>query len=187
MNDHTPPAAVPDDQPQPDRKDWTWVLDRPCPECGFEASIIDVEGVGAAIRDNVATWVEILSDDEQVVRRRPHPTTWSALEYACHVRDVFRLFDERLGLMLSEDGPRYANWDQDTTAVEQRYDQQDPALVSDELAFAGAALAAHFDAVSGEQWARTGYRSDGAEFTIESFAVYFIHDPIHHVHDVLHG
>ena len=22
----------------PDEKDWTWVLDRPCPDCGFEAS-----------------------------------------------------------------------------------------------------------------------------------------------------
>ena len=21
----------------PDTKDWTWVLERPCPECGFEA------------------------------------------------------------------------------------------------------------------------------------------------------
>jgi hypothetical protein len=22
----------------PDTKDWTWVLERPCPECGFDAS-----------------------------------------------------------------------------------------------------------------------------------------------------
>ena len=26
---------------EPDTKDWTWVLDRPCPECGFEASTRD--------------------------------------------------------------------------------------------------------------------------------------------------
>ena len=30
------------------------------------------------------------------LRRRPDPATWSTLEYACHVRDVFRLYDERL-------------------------------------------------------------------------------------------
>jgi hypothetical protein len=34
------------------------------------------------------------------------------------------------------------------------------------------------------QWARTGRRSDGAAFTVESFARYFVHDPVHHLHDV---
>jgi hypothetical protein len=31
---------------------------------------------------------------------------------------------------------------------------------------------------------RPGRRSDGATFTAETFARYFIHDPIHHLHDV---
>ena len=26
----------------PDTKDWTWVLDRPCPECGYDASTVAV-------------------------------------------------------------------------------------------------------------------------------------------------
>ena len=30
-------------------------------------------------------------------------------------------------------------------------------------------------------------RSDGARFTVDSFARYFIHDLIHHVHDVEPG
>jgi hypothetical protein len=33
---------------------------------------------------------------------RPSDDRWSALEYACHVRDVFRLYDERLEMMLTE-------------------------------------------------------------------------------------
>ncbi len=41
-----------------------------------------------------------------------------------------------------------------------------------------------FEGVDGSQWQRTGRRSDGAEFTVESFARYFIHDPVHHLHDV---
>ena len=24
----------------PDDKDWTWVLERPCPECGFDAATV---------------------------------------------------------------------------------------------------------------------------------------------------
>ncbi|HEY5013683.1 MAG TPA: DinB family protein, partial [Acidimicrobiia bacterium] len=30
----------------PDTKDWTWVLERPCPECGFDASAFAREQVG---------------------------------------------------------------------------------------------------------------------------------------------
>jgi hypothetical protein len=100
---------------------------------------------------------------------------------------VFRLYDERLQLMLDEDGVRFANWDQDATAVEQRYGDQDPRTVASELADAAAALAARFDAVPADRWQHRGRRSDGAEFTVETFAVYFVHDPIHHVHDVEDG
>lgn len=36
----------------------------------------------------------------------------------------------------------------------------------------------------GAQWNRTGNRSDGAHFTIETFGRYFLHDPVHHPYDV---
>ena len=29
-----------------------------------------------------------------------------------------------------------------------------------------------------------GSRSDGAHFSVDSFARYLIHDPVHHLHDV---
>ena len=90
-------------------------------------------------------------------------------------------------MMLDEDDPAYPNWDQDATAVEQRYGEQDPQLVAVELVAAGHALADLFDTVEGEQWERTGTRSDGARFTIESFARYLIHDPVHHIWDVERG
>jgi hypothetical protein len=35
---------------------------------------------------------------------------WSTLEYACHVRDVFRLYDRRLALMLDEDDATFARY-----------------------------------------------------------------------------
>ena len=86
--------------------------------------------------------------------------------------------------MFEQDGPHYPNWDQDATALEERYDLADPAVVAAELTSAAADLADRFDSVSGAQWERTGFRSDGAGFTVESFALYFIHDPVHHLHDV---
>ena len=41
-----------------------------------------------------------------------------------------------------------------------------------------------FETVGGDDWHRMGLRSDGAEFTIETFAQYVIHDPMHHLWDV---
>lgn len=166
----------------PDTKDWTWVLQRPCPECGFEAAALDVTETGAAIRANAAAWPAVLARAD--VRTRPDDRTWSPLEYGCHVRDVFALYDRRLQLMLDDDDPLYPNWDQDETAVEERYHEQDPAVVADELAATAEALATRFDTVEGAQWQRRGRRSDGASFTVDSFARYLLHDPVHHLWDV---
>jgi len=134
------------------------------------------------IRANAAAWRAPLAAPDAA--DRPRPDRWSALEYGCHVRDVFRLYDYRLGLMLTEDDPLYPNWDQDETAVAEQYSTQDPAVVAGELVAAADVLADHFAALSGPQWLRPGRRSDGASFTVETFGRYFIHDPIHHLHDV---
>src|SRR5687767_13599113 len=104
---------------EPDTKDWTWVLERPCPECRLEAGGIARAEVPDMIRSNAAVWQDVLGGD--AVRTRPVENVWSPLEYACHVRDVMGLFDERLQLMLEHDNPLYANWDQDATAVAERY------------------------------------------------------------------
>lgn len=167
---------------EPDTKDWTWVLERPCPECGYQAAGVRASDVADAVRANAKSWADVLRRGE--VRERPQPSVWSPLEYACHVRDVFRLYDYRLSLMLEQDDPLYPNWDQDVTAVEERYDEQVPAVVAVELTHAAAGIATRFDGVHGEHWQRTGRRSDGASFTIDSFARYFLHDVVHHLHDV---
>lgn len=169
----------------PDDKNWTWVLERACPQCGFDASSFPREGVAAATEAMGPTWRALLADSR--ARTRPNDATWSAVEYACHVRDVCRLYLVRLDLMLAQSGPTFENWDQDVTAVAERYDLQDPAEVAAELAGAADMLAARFATVPVGGWARTGNRSDGAVFTIDTFARYFLHDPVHHVWDVQQG
>jgi hypothetical protein len=168
----------------PDTKDWTWVLERPCPECGFDTTKLELADLPAMIRANAAVWQEVLGGARESVSARPEPGKWSALEYGCHVRDVLRLYDYRLQLMLSQDNPLYPNWDQDETALAEYYSEQDPARVAAELEQAAETIACRFASVTGELWSRKGRRNDGAEFTIETFARYFIHDPVHHVYDV---
>ena len=166
----------------PDTKNWTWVLERRCEDCGFDAPAFDPTHTGSALREVTAAWVKVLETPE--VAKRPREGVWSSLEYGCHVRDVCRKFHGRLELMLENVNPAFENWDQDATAREDRYDLQDAGTVSDELRQAGLALAARFDSVRADQWGRRGFRSDGSVFTVATLARYLMHDPVHHLWDV---
>lgn len=168
--------------PEPDTKDWTWVLDQACAECGFVAADVGRSTMGATIRENAAFWAEALADPR--APQRPAPTVWSPTEYACHVRDVHRVFAGRLEQMLTDDDPVFANWDQDESAVADRYDLQDPADVVPDLVAAAEAIAVLYDAVTADAWDRPGRRSNGSAFTVDTIGRYHLHDVIHHRWDV---
>jgi hypothetical protein len=167
----------------PDAKDWGWVLKRPCDECGFDASTFPREQIGTLIRTNTQDWQVILAGPPARLRRRLRDDRWSPLEYACHVRDVLLLFEERLVLMLTMDNPTFPYWDQDQAAVEGHYREQDPVGVARRLVSAGKDLAERFDGVEGADWARTGDRSDGTQFTVDMLGRWVAHDAVHHLYD----
>jgi hypothetical protein len=165
---------------QPDDRDWTYVIQDGCAECGFTPQ--NPETTGDRLRASIPLWQDALADP--AATQRPEPAVWSAAEYGCHVRDASRIFRERLDLMLTVDDPVFMNWDQDVTAIEKAYFEQRPDVVAGELASEVALTAAAFDAVRPEQWTRRGRRSNGSVFTVATFAVYFLHDIEHHVQDV---
>ena len=166
----------------PDDKNWTWVIERPCADCGFVAGEFDVTRTGEAVRDLGQRWAKVLGRVD--VSQRPSPSVWSPLEYGCHVRDVFRIFDRRLALMIEQVDPRFENWDQDKTAIDDDYQSQSSSVVADELLCASEVLADRFDSVKHDQWQRRGFRSDGSVFSVATIAQYLIHDPVHHLWDV---
>lgn len=163
---------------EPDTKDWTWVLQRPCPECGLAVGTVGTDAIAAAIRDNAAFWVSALADPR--AEQRPSPAVWSPTEYACHVRDVHRVFAGRLERMLTEDDPAFANWDQDETALAERYDLQRASDVAPELTAAADRVGAVYESVTGDAWERRGRRSDGTVFTVATLGRYHLHDVVHH-------
>ena len=167
---------------EPDTKDWTWVLTDPCPECGFDPGAVDVTRLPDLIHENTRGWYGVLDDPDAAVR--PSSNIWSRLEYACHVRDVHLLFAQRLRLMLEQDDPQFENWDQDVTAVENRYAEQDPAEVSVALVEAAAEMAAAYAGVQPDQWERPGRRSNGSVFTVRTLGLYYLHDVVHHLYDI---
>jgi hypothetical protein len=167
---------------EPDTKDWTWVLGRRCPECGFVAAEVDVTELPARVRALTARWQAALARSDAA--ERPRPGVWSVLEYGAHVRDVNRVFAERVRLMRDTDDPVFGNWDQDAAAVEGRYAEQDPATVADDLAEAAETFAAEYATVPVDGLDRPGRRSNGSVFTVRSLGRYYLHDVVHHLHDV---
>lgn len=163
-------------------KDWTWVIERPCPECAFDPAGIAPPDYASAIRQVTLPWHYLLTRPSAA--RRPEPRTWSALEYGCHVRDVCRIFQERTQLMLHRDDPLFANWDQDAAAIEGRYHLADPDTTRAELAAAAATLAATYADIPQQAWERTGRRSNGSTFTVRTLGRYLLHDLSHHLWDV---
>jgi len=182
-----PATDAPDIEPvsgdvEPDDKDWTWVLQRPCPDCGFDARTVAGPQVAARLRENAARWPAVCARAD--VRVRPEPGVWSPLEYACHVRDVCRVFEARVSLMRSQVNPAFENWNQDDAAIADAYATQDPDVVSTDLTVAAGSAAASFDALGEGDWQRTGVRTNGSIFTLETLGQYFLHDLTHHLCDV---
>ena len=65
---------------EPDTKDWTWVLERACPECGFDAAACDVDDLPAAIarqRRRVGGACSARPDVGDRPGRRPSGRRWS--------------------------------------------------------------------------------------------------------------
>jgi hypothetical protein len=167
----------------PETKDWTWVLQCPCPECGLDTRSFTREDIPAIIGANAAGWQQALTASADPAAR-PTPGKWSPVEYACHVRDLLVLCDYRLGLMLTQDDPLFANWDQDEAAVTGRYGEQVPTEVATQIKDAAATAASRFAEVAGDQWLRKGRRSDGVRFTVETFGRNLVHEAVHHLYDV---
>ena len=168
--------------PVPDDKDWTVVLTRKCAECGYDASKVDTRDLAELVREAAAPWEAVLARRD--VTQRPAPQVWSPLEYGCHVRDVLGVFTDRLTLMLEQEDPTFANWDQDATAIAERYWEQEPATVADEILSAAEANASLWERVGDADWQRPGLRSNGSRFTVDTLGRYLLHDLRHHLWDV---
>jgi hypothetical protein len=174
--------SAPEIQPEPEDRDWTFVLTQGCAECGFVGANVDPADIPARVRAGAAAFRLALGAPNATTR--PAPAVWSPTEYACHVRDMCRIMTERAQLMLNTDDPIFANWDQDASAIDERYWEQDPAVVADELDHAADSLAATYASVPQDAWERPGRRSNGTVFTVDSLGRYMLHDMEHHVWDV---
>ena len=173
MDASPPPAA-------PDTRDWTFVVDEGCPECGYRPH--DPALTGERLRAGVPRWAAVLARPD--VAQRPSEGVWSPLEYASHARDLVGVLGQRVAAMLEEEGAPFAEYDGEAEAVRQEFWANDPAEVARQIAASTEDTVDVLGRVSGEDWERTGLRGDGRPFTVTQLSRYLLHDVEHHLHDV---
>jgi DinB superfamily len=170
----------------------TWVVPVPgwvCPECGFDYDGVAPPSTAETVRGFGRRYQAPLTrglpgeDLLAVLRARPAPEVWSALEYACHVRDAMRLYHHRIDRALAEDRPAVKAMGRDAVVTELDYNGQDPPVVAAELAEAAAALADRLASVPADGWARCVVR-DGSELSVDWMARNAVHEGSHHLLDV---
>ena len=167
----------------PDDRDWFATTREACPECGYDATAVPRAEIPAAVRALGDAWRAGLPMTAPALGERPDDVTWSALEYACHTRDVLSVFAGRVVVTLAEDEPELGWWDHEAAAVDEGYAAQDPAAVLADLELNAAHLADVLATVPEDGWGRVGTRRGRERFTVEAMGRFCLHEGHHHLHD----
>jgi hypothetical protein len=161
-----------------------------CPDCGFVWGDLTTASYAARLGSLAERYHQVLSaTPEAELRRRPAPEVWSALEYACHVRDVLLAQRERVYLALVEDRPSFARMNREERVTLARYAEESPAGVDAELALAFGLVTTALTGRSDAHWARLLiYNYPGpSEHNLAWLGRHTIHECEHHLVDIGRG
>jgi DNA segregation ATPase FtsK/SpoIIIE, S-DNA-T family len=163
-----------------------------CERCSFHYDPLEINEVseelrslGTAYRSRLEAGVHD-AEHARLLRRRPMPQVWSALEYSCHFRDVLLAQRERLHLALVEDTPRFWSIYRDERVVLARYSDDSLEEVSREVDLAASLAARAFARLDDAQWQRRcvhGYPAP-AQRTVAWLGRHTVHEGRHHLLDV---
>jgi hypothetical protein len=163
-----------------------------CPECGLDYDTISPGDAVVAVRSFPRRYRALLAtldpeeDPESVLRRRPAPGTWSAVEYTAHVSDVLDELAAAIRRIVAEDRPTIHMADADQRAAEQRYGDWEPEEALFALEHASARLAEVLAGVDPGDWKRTGTLDRGERDAL-SLARDAAHEGAHHLRDIERG
>jgi hypothetical protein len=158
-----------------------------CAECGFSYELVQPDAVPGRLRAlRTGFSKELASADTVAASRRPEPAVWSALEYACHVRDVLLVQRERAIVAQVEDVPAVARMHRDERVSLARYDAHPVPVVLDQLGMAAELCAVVFEALDQAGWARRLVYPwpEATERDLAWVGRHTVHEGEHHLMDV---
>jgi S-DNA-T family DNA segregation ATPase FtsK/SpoIIIE len=166
-----------------------------CEECGFDWEmpagevVTTIARLGASyrsrLRDPIARARAVRQTD--LIRVRPEPDVWSALEHTAHVRDVVDFSMGRIERVLHEDRPALPAVDFTSMAETRRYRDEDVATVLDASDHRSTAASADLGRLAAEEWSRVGLGGERGERSVLVLARRLAPDGHHHLMDLRRG
>lgn len=169
-----------------------------CDECGFHGGLLDARGATQRLRALHVGWAEVMRHDEELVRARPTPDTWCAVEYAQHVVSALGGILWAARIFASGGTPDWGELDEDAMPGEFEHPVHDCGrfTIADTLRDLGDAATAMADFTAGLSAAEQAstavyYRSTKSDYVevLNTTAVvrHALHDAEHHLLDVRRG
>ncbi|MBO0731988.1 MAG: DinB family protein [Acidimicrobiaceae bacterium] len=159
-----------------------------CEQCGFVYESLPPGDIGTTIRSLAHQMgAELVNPGAaHAVGTRPAPDVWSALEYACHVRDVLLVQRERVLLAQVEEVPSFARMYRDERVSLAGYADERPEDVAGHLTVAAALVSRVFAGLTAEQLARRCIYNFPApmEQDVAWLGRHTAHEASHHLGDV---
>lgn len=157
--------------------------DHICGVCPFEFAAQSPEDAVGLVRGLPERYAEELAaTPAALLPRRPDETTWSALEYLCHVRDAYAAFTIRLYRVRTEDAPALEPMLNDLRAARFGYRELPAGAVLQELARNVAGFGEEVARV--RDWERVGTRVAGESRTARWLVRQAAHEGLHHLADI---
>jgi len=160
-----------------------------CAECGFDwegTQAVDLVDELRVLPDRYRMPLTrfLPGEDAALLRSRPEPAVWSALEYAAHTADALDFYAGRIARVLDEDRPELTAFDFDAACAQRRYNERSADEVLDGLAGSAARLADLLEVIDAAAWDRVGIGSDGGDRSVLLLARRAVHEGHHHLLDV---
>ena len=125
-----------------------------CEECGYVWEIVGRDEIGPRATAAAQEIAGRLRGEPEPARQRPADATWSALEYAAHLRDVLLALRDRLVIGLVEDDPTFKPLYRDERVDLGLYAAETTEGTAAELEAAAAMFTRVFDAIGDDQLGR---------------------------------
>ena len=156
-----------------------------CEVCGFEWDAVVAADIPPRLRDAARGFADVLRGSPAVIGVRREPTTWSAMEYSAHARDVMLNLRDRIVLGLAEDNPTPHAMFGDLRIASGLYAGDDPARLATEIDVAAGLLARTVEALSPDQLQRPIFYGwpRAATRTLTWVAAQALHEAEHHLGD----
>jgi hypothetical protein len=157
-----------------------------CEICGFVYDLTSALRAGDAILHESDVLAAIVESGGEELARRSTPTTWSVLEYCCHVRDVLLVQRERVLLARRTVRPAVVTMGRDERVEHDGYAQQHPVDVARQLRDAASLFAGVLARFDDQTWDRTLIYNypERTERDLAWVAVHTQHEVHHHLADV---